>query len=104
MQLLPWEAGITQAEETILFDAHDGGDVFGHDELVDANDSFKSKLRHIIYYIGCGASGIKAGYAEVVVRQADGYGDGTGTAYDVANGFRTVQCAYSARYLFDGDG
>lgn len=106
MQLLAREIGIADAGKGILFNAHDGGYVLlqGHDELVNVYDGFEGEQLQAIHCTGGRASGIETEQAEVLVRQANSYGDGLGMAYDVADGFGTAEHTHVARNLIDGDG
>ena len=68
--MLQGESGVTKAEETVLFNAHDGTDIFRFGtvfEVIYTDDGFESKLLQIVDDAGGGAVFVEAGHFEVVI-------------------------------------
>ena len=105
--MLQGESGITEAQQAVLLDAHDGTDVFRFGtvfEVVHTDDGFKGELFQTVHDAGSGTVFVESGHFEIVILQVDGGGDGAGTSDDVTNGFRAIEDTNSSCRLTDGDG
>ena len=104
LELLLRPAGVTEAEETVLLDAHDRGDFpVVVAEVVDPDDGLVGQLLQAVDHIGGRAAGIEARHLEVVVTEADRRGDGAGAAHDVADGAGALKHAHASGHAADGD-